>query len=105
MDGWSGGDAQYVAVYATFPSSVPCGYENVLLSHAPMGDEETFTAQGHYNFIKFIFSVYDKTMDKMLAIVGDNENTKFLLVSPTERFGDLWGLTSWDATDIGSTWK
>lgn len=75
FDGWTGGDTHYVSVFASFPAVNACGYESVLLALAPMGEEDSHTADEHYSFLKFVLSVYGKTIENVVALVGDNENT------------------------------
>lgn len=40
-----------------------------------MKNEETQNANEHYEFILFVLSVYGKTMQNVVAVVGDNCNT------------------------------
>lgn len=41
FDGWTGGESHYVSVFATFPSDQPKSFECVMLSIAPMRDEDS----------------------------------------------------------------
>lgn len=50
---WTGGDAHYVGVFATFPRDVRYGYETVLLALASMGDGDKLTISEHYVFLNF----------------------------------------------------
>lgn len=75
FNGWSGGDAHYIAIFETYPSTKPCVFDSVLLSIAPMVEEDLLAADDHYEFLHFLLSVYDKTMEKVVALIGDNANT------------------------------
>lgn len=81
FDGWTVNSTHYVAVYATYSSSNDCGYERVLLSFAPMGEEETLTASEHVEYLEFVLSVFDKDMGNVSALVGDNCSTNKLLAT------------------------
>ena len=41
----------------------------------PMVDEKSFTAQDHYEHLRYVLSVYKKTFEKVVAITGDNVAT------------------------------
>lgn len=75
FDGWSVGDTHFVAIYATFPKANDSGFEEVLLGLSPMENEESQDANEHYDFVKFVLSVFGKTMDNVVALIGDNTST------------------------------
>ncbi|ETV74064.1 hypothetical protein H257_11375 [Aphanomyces astaci] len=74
-DGWSHGSTHYLAIFATFPSSDPIGYTRTLLAFAPINDEESLSADAHYEFTVFVLELYGKTWDNVIALIGDNCST------------------------------
>ena len=40
-----------------------------------MENEESITANEHYDFLCFILSLYNKTLSNVVAMIGDNVNT------------------------------
>lgn len=76
FDGWSNGDTHYVSIFATYPYSCPLGYSKILLAMSPLGAEDNFSADAHYDLIKFVVTiVFGKSMECIVAIIGDNCNT------------------------------
>lgn len=71
FDGWAGGDTHYVAVFATFTSNMPFGFNYELLALAPMGDEDSLNAAEHFEFLEFVLDVYGKKFSNVAALVGD----------------------------------
>ncbi|RHY57120.1 hypothetical protein DYB38_014335, partial [Aphanomyces astaci] len=74
-DGWSHGSTHYLAIFATFPSSDPIGYTRTLLAFAPINDEESLSADAHYEFTLFVLELYGKSWDNVIALIGDNCST------------------------------
>ena len=72
FDGWSSKDTHYVSIFATYPSFCSSGYEKVLLGFSPLDDEEALNAENHVDFIKFVLGVFDKSMDNVVCLTGDN---------------------------------
>jgi len=76
IDGWSKASTHFVALIAAYPSDNDNGYSTVLLAFSPLHDETEFTAKAHYEFVKWVLeSVYNKSMDNIVAIIGDNCET------------------------------
>lgn len=75
FDGWSAGDTHYLGVFATFAAGNKEGYERVLLTFSPMGDETSLTAEEHKAFLTFILGIYNRSWHNVVALVGDNCNT------------------------------
>lgn len=73
LDGWSGGDTLYVAVFGSFPKNHPLGYYLVLLAIAPKEDGDSLKTKDLSEYLKFVLSAYDKKMANVVAIVGDKE--------------------------------
>ena len=40
-----------------------------------MGDEKSLDAEEHVNFLEYVLKVYDKSLHKVVALVGDNCST------------------------------
>ena len=59
IDGWSEGTTHYVAVFCTFFDDRKKKVVKYLLSMAPMGDETSFTADAHKDYIEWVVQVYD----------------------------------------------
>lgn len=49
FDGWSCSDAQYVAVYASFPTNHQMGLDSLLLAIAPMEDKDSLKADNFFH--------------------------------------------------------
>ncbi len=62
----------FIGVFASFACDNPNGYETVLLCFSPKINERSFTAQDHKEFIEFTLSLYDKNLNNVVAIIGDN---------------------------------
>lgn len=50
-----------------------------MLALAPMGDEDNLTGEEHCAFLQFVLSIYDRNIEFLVAMTGDNENTKHAL--------------------------
>ena len=86
FDGWSASDSHhFVALFATFPEKNEVGYSKVLLTISPLGDGTSYTSQDHYDFITYSLSVYGKTWDNIVCLIGDNCNTNKALATQARR--------------------
>lgn len=72
FDGWSCGDTHFLAIFATFPSANELGYDRVLLTFSPMGDEKSLDAEEHVKFINETLVLYKKSIANVIAFVADN---------------------------------
>ena len=73
IDGWTKASVHFVGVFATYPDLGKVGgYESVMLAFSPMFCETEFGADEHYEFISWVLSVYGKTFENVIAIIGDN---------------------------------
>lgn len=73
IDGWTKSATHFIALFACYPTDSDPGYSTVLLAFSPLCDETQLTAQAHYDFIAWVLdSVYNKSMDNVVAIIGDN---------------------------------
>lgn len=60
-----------MAIFATYPSNQPCGYDSLLLALARTGDEGSLNADDHFDFVRFVLSVFAKFLDNVDALIGD----------------------------------
>ncbi|OQR85775.1 hypothetical protein ACHHYP_11401 [Achlya hypogyna] len=70
LDGWSHGSVHYVAIFACFNSEG--NFHEVLLTLSPLPDETNMTASNHVALIKNSLDFYNSTLDRVVAIIGDN---------------------------------
>jgi hypothetical protein len=76
FDGWSleGASTHYIALFAQWMSPEKT-IERALLAFSPLLDENDMTATSHKEFIVSHLEVYEKTLDNVICLVGDNANT------------------------------
>lgn len=72
FDGWSSGDTHYLAIFATYPAETTDGYQTVLLTFSPMGDETKLDAEEQVKFIHKTLSFYKKGIDNIICVIADN---------------------------------
>jgi hypothetical protein len=73
FDGWAVGQTHYRAVFATYPKdNTELGYNIVLLSFAPLTDEESFNADAHIAYFEYILDLNDKDWSNVAALIEDN---------------------------------
>ncbi len=48
------------------------GYDSVLLAFSPFEDDLSQDADHHLSFMEFVLNLFGKSMDNVLALVGDN---------------------------------
>lgn len=75
FDGWAGGDTHYVSVFAVFPADNVNGYDRFLLACSPMENEDSLNANEHYEFLEWVLALFEKSMDNVVAVIGDNCST------------------------------
>lgn len=75
FDGWSGNEKHCVAVCDIFSVNLPSRFESVLLIFVPMGHEGSHTTEDYCSFLQIILSVYESTIDNVVALSRNNENT------------------------------
>lgn len=76
IDGWTEKSTHFVAVFASYPDAEATeGYSTALLAFSPMGEETGFTAQVHKDFLEWVLSVYRKSLENIVCIIGDNCET------------------------------
>lgn len=59
---------------AKFPAELPPEYKSFLLAFAPMGDEDTLSDDEHFEFLRFLLSVYGRTIKSVVELGGKIEN-------------------------------
>ncbi|RLN94129.1 hypothetical protein BBJ28_00023360, partial [Nothophytophthora sp. Chile5] len=72
FDGWTSGTHHYVAVFAVYHGTD--GHCERLIGLSPMVDG--LTADAHIQYVEAILGVYDKSVDMIKFLVGDNCSTK-----------------------------
>ncbi|OWZ13847.1 hypothetical protein PHMEG_00012761, partial [Phytophthora megakarya] len=70
FDGWKNGTTHYAAIFAVFMQGERC--MEVLLGFSPPLDEQTYTAEAHRDLVVSVLSVYGKTLNDVVALIGDN---------------------------------
>lgn len=75
--GWSNNDTYYLEVFAPFPytgmmTKSQFSFESVLLAFSPLLDETSLTAISHMETIEYIMTIYKKTWENFISIIGDN---------------------------------
>lgn len=75
FDGWSSLGSHFVSIFASFPFENSLGYKVVLLAVSPMENEDSLSSAEHLDFLKYTLSIYGKSIENVVAMVGDNENT------------------------------
>ena len=70
VDGWTKRSDHFFGVFAAWESN--SGFESALLAFSPMLSETDFSAVEHKKFIEFVLSLFDKTIENVVAITGDN---------------------------------
>lgn len=72
IDGWTKRSTHFIGLFASYPCNNQNGYCTVLLAFSPMVSETSFTASDHVEFIEYVLSVYNKNLENVVAITGDN---------------------------------
>ncbi|KAH9132292.1 hypothetical protein AeRB84_021278 [Aphanomyces euteiches] len=75
FDGWTTGSTHYVAIFATIPSSDVISYKKILLSFSPINDEDSLSALSHKTYFKFELELFGKSLENVVALIGDNCST------------------------------
>ncbi len=76
IDGWSDGNGtHYVGIYACYNNIEQNVAKMLMLALSPLEDETNFTAQNHVNFIIDTLNWYNKTLNNVCCLIGDNTNT------------------------------
>lgn len=68
-----------IAIVAAFSAKWPCEYDNVLLGIALMVDEDCLFVKMHYNVLKLVFLVYDRLLENIVVLTGDNVSTNWAI--------------------------
>lgn len=67
-------EAHHVAVFAMFTAGCSLGYNSACLAISPFQDETTQGADEHFTFLEFVLDVFEKSLDSLVAFVGENCN-------------------------------
>ena len=74
FDGLTFNSVHYFAIYAAFAGDDASEGTTILLAISPLLDEENMDAKSHYDFIVATLNIYNKKVDSVMAVIGDNEN-------------------------------
>lgn len=74
FDGLCGGGSHYFSLYEIYPAPEYIGYDMVLVARSTMENENSLDAHKQYEFMKFVLTLFCKSMDYMVAMAGDNWN-------------------------------
>ena len=80
IDGWSHNAVHYVAVFAVFEGEGALA-ETPLLAIAPLLREEDRSAKGHFDYIVYLLSVFNRNLSSVAFLVSDNQNLNRNLAS------------------------
>ena len=73
FDGSTANLCHFGAIYAIFPSTAnSCGYGHILLVFSNFESEDSQSTDSHADFIKFLLSVYNRTVSNVSALISDN---------------------------------
>lgn len=85
FDGWSSIDSHYMGMFATFPSDNKDGFKKLLLAFSPFEDETSQNSDQHIQFCNFVLTLYNKTLDNVVALIGDNCSTNKAFARKADR--------------------
>ncbi|XP_036367828.1 uncharacterized protein LOC118767407 [Octopus sinensis] len=72
IDGWTKGSTHFIGLFASYSCNYQNDYCTVLLAFSPMVSETSITASDYVEFIEYVLSVYNKNLENVVAITGDN---------------------------------
>ena len=72
FEGSTSNSSHYVASYASSPPNNRSGFISRLLSVYSIGDECQLESDQHIEYFDYVLSLYGKSTDNVVAIVGDN---------------------------------
>ena len=75
IDGWTKNSTHFVAIFVSFHADTKVGFEQVMLAFSPMNSETSFRASDHFGFIEWVLGLYGKSLDNVVAVIGDNVST------------------------------
>ena len=75
IDGWTKNSTHFVAILANFHAETKVGFEQIMLAFSPMVSETSFRAIDHFGFIEWVLGRYGKSLDNVVAVIGDNVST------------------------------
>ena len=78
--GWSNSSNHFVAIFATVPSG-----ENYLLSFSTLPDKTNQNALNYIEFIKNTLRIYNKSLNNVLFLVGDNCSTNLSVANKVQK--------------------
>lgn len=70
-DDWNAGDAHYVEFFASFSTVKPSSYTTLLLKQSSLLNKVSQSASGHNNFLRYFLHLFIKSVNSIVAIIGD----------------------------------
>lgn len=80
---WTKKDTHCVAIFATYSSSQPRGYEILLLAPATVETEGSLNGDDHFYFLRFVLGMFEKSRDNFFTHIGDD--TKYNALQGTDQ--------------------
>ncbi|CAI9724206.1 XP_036367828.1uncharacterized protein LOC118767407 [Octopus vulgaris] len=72
IDDWTKGSTHFIGLFASYSRKYQNYYCTVLLAFSPMVSEKSITTSYYVEFIEYVLSVYNKNLENVVAITGDN---------------------------------
>ncbi|KAG2830068.1 hypothetical protein PC129_g5623 [Phytophthora cactorum] len=82
MDGCTDGSTHYICVIATYMEDKV--YREVLLGCSPPLNEKKYTAEEHYELLRYVLAIYGKSITSPAVLIGDNCSTNMSLADLIE---------------------
>lgn len=71
FDGWTRNQIHYVAIFCTYTDK-DGKYCETMIACGPLLEEGDLSAEQHYEFLVESLEVYDRTIDNVVCLIGDN---------------------------------
>lgn len=76
LDGWTTSNTHYVGLSATFTTESSDVFYKVFPANSPIERETSHNSKEHLYFLVFLLSLYDRTVNNLVTLIGDNCSTK-----------------------------
>ena len=75
-----------MAIFAAVPLSLLSrGYDTILLSFSPLLNEEKLGSREHFDLIGYVLSLYNKSLENVVALIEDNAETNKCLATQIDK--------------------
>ena len=79
IERWTKESTHFIGLCASYPYNNQKGYRTIFLAFSPLLSEISSTASDYVEFIKYVLSLFNKNLENVVAITGDNaEVNKFI---------------------------